>query len=310
MPEGTWVIHFHYHAPYIEVSVAASAASIVLLIGVGAVVPLASRADVGTVRSSREVTGHRRRRGSHGPGARRRAERARLRSSSRSLTCTSRATSSALGTCRRSTRSTTSAVDVVIDFSSPEGVAYFGRLVRGPRRRARRGHDRTHEGPAQALARGGTARRGRRRDELLHRRRARPSVSPRWRRPYFERVEIIELHHDKKVDAPSGTSITTRDGHRRRAPRRRSGAAAATRRRATPSTVRAGPTSLTASRSTRFACPDWSPTKRCSSARRARGSPFATTPLTARASCTASRSPSSTSTRRPQFVEGISSFIP
>jgi 4-hydroxy-tetrahydrodipicolinate reductase len=26
--------------------------------------------------------------------------------------------------------------------------------------------------------------------------------------PYFERVEIIELHHDGKVDAPSGTSIT------------------------------------------------------------------------------------------------------
>jgi 4-hydroxy-tetrahydrodipicolinate reductase len=27
--------------------------------------------------------------------------------------------------------------------------------------------------------------------------------------PFFERAEIIELHHDKKVDAPSGTSITT-----------------------------------------------------------------------------------------------------
>ena len=27
--------------------------------------------------------------------------------------------------------------------------------------------------------------------------------------PYFERVEVIELHHDAKVDAPSGTSITT-----------------------------------------------------------------------------------------------------
>lgn len=27
--------------------------------------------------------------------------------------------------------------------------------------------------------------------------------------PYFDRVEIIELHHDKKADAPSGTSITT-----------------------------------------------------------------------------------------------------
>jgi 4-hydroxy-tetrahydrodipicolinate reductase len=25
--------------------------------------------------------------------------------------------------------------------------------------------------------------------------------------PYFERVEIIELHHDRKIDAPSGTSI-------------------------------------------------------------------------------------------------------
>jgi 4-hydroxy-tetrahydrodipicolinate reductase len=29
--------------------------------------------------------------------------------------------------------------------------------------------------------------------------------------PYFERVEIIELHHDRKVDAPSGTSIAAAD---------------------------------------------------------------------------------------------------
>jgi 4-hydroxy-tetrahydrodipicolinate reductase len=27
--------------------------------------------------------------------------------------------------------------------------------------------------------------------------------------PYFERVEVIELHHDRKVDAPSGTSLST-----------------------------------------------------------------------------------------------------
>lgn len=27
--------------------------------------------------------------------------------------------------------------------------------------------------------------------------------------PYFERVEIIELHHDQKADAPSGTAIMT-----------------------------------------------------------------------------------------------------
>jgi len=30
--------------------------------------------------------------------------------------------------------------------------------------------------------------------------------------PYFNRVEIIELHHDKKVDAPSGTSIAAARG--------------------------------------------------------------------------------------------------
>jgi 4-hydroxy-tetrahydrodipicolinate reductase len=30
--------------------------------------------------------------------------------------------------------------------------------------------------------------------------------------PYFERVEIIELHHDKKADAPSGTSLSTARG--------------------------------------------------------------------------------------------------
>jgi 4-hydroxy-tetrahydrodipicolinate reductase len=27
--------------------------------------------------------------------------------------------------------------------------------------------------------------------------------------PYFDRVEIIELHHDKKADAPSGTALST-----------------------------------------------------------------------------------------------------
>jgi 4-hydroxy-tetrahydrodipicolinate reductase len=27
--------------------------------------------------------------------------------------------------------------------------------------------------------------------------------------PYFDRVEIVEMHHDRKADAPSGTSITT-----------------------------------------------------------------------------------------------------
>jgi 4-hydroxy-tetrahydrodipicolinate reductase len=30
--------------------------------------------------------------------------------------------------------------------------------------------------------------------------------------PYFDRVEIIELHHDKKLDAPSGTSLAAAKG--------------------------------------------------------------------------------------------------
>src|SRR5204863_8249314 len=29
--------------------------------------------------------------------------------------------------------------------------------------------------------------------------------------PYFESAEIIELHHDRKVDAPSGTAMLTAD---------------------------------------------------------------------------------------------------
>jgi uncharacterized membrane protein YfhO len=36
VPSGDWRIHFHYHAPYIEVSLAASIVGVVLIIGVGA----------------------------------------------------------------------------------------------------------------------------------------------------------------------------------------------------------------------------------------------------------------------------------
>jgi uncharacterized membrane protein YfhO len=36
MPKGKWSVHFHYHAPYIEVSLAASIVGVVLIIGVGA----------------------------------------------------------------------------------------------------------------------------------------------------------------------------------------------------------------------------------------------------------------------------------
>jgi hypothetical protein len=36
VPQGKWVVHFHYHAPYIEVSTAASAVSVMLWLGVSA----------------------------------------------------------------------------------------------------------------------------------------------------------------------------------------------------------------------------------------------------------------------------------
>jgi hypothetical protein len=52
VPAGNWTIHFHYHAPYIELSTAASAVSWVLLLGVGATFALKrSRKRTAKVRS-------------------------------------------------------------------------------------------------------------------------------------------------------------------------------------------------------------------------------------------------------------------
>jgi len=36
VPGGEWRVHFHYHAPYIELGLAASIVGVVLIIGVGA----------------------------------------------------------------------------------------------------------------------------------------------------------------------------------------------------------------------------------------------------------------------------------
>ena len=36
VPSGTWRVHFHYHAPYIEIGLAASIVGVTLIIGVGA----------------------------------------------------------------------------------------------------------------------------------------------------------------------------------------------------------------------------------------------------------------------------------
>jgi hypothetical protein len=43
VPTGTWTIHFHYHAPYIETGVAASSIALVLFLGVGAMLLVSRR---------------------------------------------------------------------------------------------------------------------------------------------------------------------------------------------------------------------------------------------------------------------------
>ena len=85
--------------------------------------------------------------------------------------------------------------------------------------------------------------------------------------PFMDGVEIIELHHDGKLDAPSGTALHTaqRVDEARRAPRAaRRGRPTARHRSSCPepaaATVREG------SGSTRSVFPGWSPTRRSSSA--------------------------------------------
>ena len=79
---------------------------------------------------------------------------------------------------------------------------------------------------------------------------------------HMPEVEIVELHHDRKLDAPSGTAKRTAELIARRA-------------------------ATSTSRSTRCACRASSPTRRCCSAARARRSRSATTRSTAARSCPA-----------------------
>ena len=99
-------------------------------------------------------------------------------------------------------------VDVVVDFSSPSGVRASARWCA------------TH---ARSLVVGATGLGEEERRELERAAEvAAVVVAPNFSvgatlmerfaaqaAPYFERVEVIELHHDRKVDAPSGTAIAT-----------------------------------------------------------------------------------------------------
>ena len=99
--------------------------------------------------------------------------------------------------------------------------------------------------------------------------------------PWFDGVEIVELHHDGKVDAPSGTAMQTAE--RMAAARRRNGKDDypddGTTTVVVPG-VRGGRDPAVCA-CTRCGFPVWWPTRRCSSARWARASPSATMPTTA-----------------------------
>ncbi len=73
--------------------------------------------------------------------------------------------------------------------------------------------------------------------------------------PYFESVEVVELHHPHKADAPSGTATRTAQ-------------LIAAARKGLPPNPDATSTGLC--RCTRCGWPDWSRTRRCCSAPRAR----------------------------------------
>ena len=84
--------------------------------------------------------------------------------------------------------------------------------------------------------------------------------------PWFETAEIIELHHDQKVDAPSGTAMLT--AHRMAAASQQ-WARGPDPRPSWPR-ARAAGSSTTRSGSTRCGCAGWWRTRRSSSARPAR----------------------------------------
>jgi 4-hydroxy-tetrahydrodipicolinate reductase len=106
---------------------------------------------------------------------------------------------------------TTLDIDVVIDFSSPEGVATSANWCAA-------------NGAALVIGTTGLSTEQR---DVVEKAASKVGVviasnfsvgavlSERFAAmaaPYFDRVEIVELHHDKKVDAPSGTSIATAKG--------------------------------------------------------------------------------------------------
>ena len=99
---------------------------------------------------------------------------------------------------------------------------------------------------------------------------------------FYESAEIVELHHPNKVDAPSGTARTT--AAQIAQARADAGLGPVPDATAQQEPELAEPTS-TVSMCTGCGCAAWWPIRRCSSDRRARPSPSATTRWIAPRSC-------------------------
>ncbi len=110
--------------------------------------------------------------------------------------------------------------------------------------------------------------------------------------PFFETAEIIELHHDRKIDAPSGTAALTA--------KRMAAASKEWADDPTTTVIAEGARAAagsTGSRCTQCGCGAWSRTRRCSSARLGRPCRSAMIRTIGTRSCPACCSPSARSAR-------------
>ncbi len=168
--------------------------------------------DGARIRCGRESTRDQRRRRTDGTDPGRRSRRARTSSRSRrSSTRASRVNSSAPPTPSSFDAVDAHTVDVVVDFSSPEGVVASARWCAANGKGLVVGttgllDEQRQEVEETATTVGVVIAANYSVGAVLSEKFAAMAA------PYFDRVEIIELHHDKKVDAPSGTSIAAAKG--------------------------------------------------------------------------------------------------
>ena len=148
-------------------------------------------------RRRRDPRRRRRRRGAHGCRGVRRDRGAPMTSSSPGAPTRRSASSSRRSSATATSSSTSPTPDV--------GARQRARVPRGRRARRRSGRPASTSRRSRALS----GRERVRRAELRDRRGADDGASPREAARHMAAAEIIELHHDGKLDAPSGTAART-----------------------------------------------------------------------------------------------------